>query len=447
MNRRVLTKATLALLLTIVSAFSLARAKSPPYKTSGGTASKASHQVIKPTRQSLNRSGKPVNAQVKSAAASPGVKTDRAVYPEPPPPPLPAAGGTFVDPTFGTTIMRLTDANDGTFNVNSYSYWPSFNRDSTRLWVITNPGAMLYSFDPVNFRVSNKRLLFSQLPNGHTPNVSDAIWSGSDTDVILCHDGLKLYSYNVVSRRYALVKDFGSDLPPGDLWQMSMSVDDNSFGFTVRDTNGKVTGYIAWRRSQNSLYRVDNTPDLDEVQVDKTGQYLVVKTGQSGAGAVSVQIVNLVTRGVENLVGGTPDYSPGHSDVGHGFVVGGDNWRNTLTYRNLATPHTLYTVFDFPDWGIGAHVSMLADDEKWTLMSTFLANDLPSTRVFRDELFQIAADGSKRVRRLAHLHSVYRDYWDTPRANISRDGRFAVFTSNWGSATRRDVFVIKVPRG
>src|SRR6185503_14086676 len=121
------------------------------------------------------------------------------------------------------------------------------------------------------------------------------------------------------------------------------------------------------------------------------------------------------------------------------------NWNNRLTYRNTATPHTLYTVFDFPDWTIGAHVSMLADDENWILMSTFLANTLGSTGIFRDELFQIATDGSKRVRRLAHLHSVYRDYWDQPRANISRDGKFAVFTSNWGATDRRDVFIVKVP--
>jgi hypothetical protein len=90
---------------------------------------------------------------------------------------------------------------------------------------------------------------------------------------------------------------------------------------------------------------------------------------------------------------------------------------------------------------------MLADDEKWIMMSTFLANSLQSTGLFRDELFQIATDGSKRVRRLAHLHSVYRDYWDQPRANVSRDGRFAVFTSNWGATDRRDVFIVKIPQG
>jgi hypothetical protein len=443
MSRTIFNKAVIAPLLIITSVFQSTHGRSPSYQTSGGSANNAPS----PARgeQSQNPSGKPVAAAVKPAAISLGIKTDRAVYRQPPPPPLPAAGGTFLDPTFGTTIMRLTDANDGTFNVNSYSYWPSLNKDSTRLWIITKPGAMLYSFDPVSFRVSNKRLLFSNLPNGHTPDANDAIWSGLVNDVIFCHDGLKLYNYNVVSQTYTLVKDFASDLPPGELWQMSMSQDDNTFGFTVRNTNGKATGYMAWRRSQNSVYRV-NTTDLDEVQVEKNGQYLVVKTGRSGERAVEVQIVNLVTRGVVDLIDGQPDYAPGHSDVGHGFVIGGDNWNNRLTYRNLATPHTFYSVFDFPDWTVGAHVSMLADDEKWILMSTFLANNLPSTGMFRDELFQIATDGSKRVKRLAHLHSVYRDYWDQPRANISRDGRFAVFTSNWGATDRRDVFIVKIPQ-
>jgi hypothetical protein len=36
------------------------------------------------------------------AQTSPGIKTDRAVYPEPPLPALPPAGGKYIDPVFGT---------------------------------------------------------------------------------------------------------------------------------------------------------------------------------------------------------------------------------------------------------------------------------------------------------------------------------------------------------
>ena len=46
-------------------------------------------------------------------AGPPGVRGDRKVWAEPPLPMLPEAGGSYVNPTFGTTIMRLTDASDG----------------------------------------------------------------------------------------------------------------------------------------------------------------------------------------------------------------------------------------------------------------------------------------------------------------------------------------------
>src|SRR6185436_13599770 len=48
------------------------------------------------------------------------IKHDYGTYPVPPAPSLPAAGGTIVDPTFETTIMRLTDANDGPDCINAY---------------------------------------------------------------------------------------------------------------------------------------------------------------------------------------------------------------------------------------------------------------------------------------------------------------------------------------
>src|SRR5262249_38676931 len=82
---------------------------------------------------------------------STGDVTDRNVYADPPAPALPAAGGTFIDPVFGTTIMRLTDEGDGADCSNPYSYWPTFNKDSTRLFVQCGSGAILYGFDPVNF--------------------------------------------------------------------------------------------------------------------------------------------------------------------------------------------------------------------------------------------------------------------------------------------------------
>lgn len=375
------------------------------------------------------------------------LKTDKTVYPEPPPPALPQAGGTFTDPTFGTTLLRVTDERDGQSNTNSYSYWPSLNCDNTRLFYTSDNKAMLCDFDPVSLKTSNQRPLFQRPAFGaQYPWSEDAIWSGTDPDVIYCHWAMVIYAYNVRTSTYSTVADFiGRVATVAHLQQMSKSPDDAVFGFNTQDANWKRLGCLCWRRATNDLYTYVGT--VDEVQVDKTGQYLIQMTGQQGVSAVESRVVDLNTRSFTDLMDGAPDYSPGHKDCGRGVVAGEDNWINRINSRSLANPHTCITLLDFTnDWSQGKHVSWLADDESWLLVSCFVANGLPSSGLFKNELFLVSTDGKQNVRRVCHHHStLLGQYWNSPRADISRDGQFAVFTSNWGSTTRRDVFVVRIP--
>ncbi|PYT09041.1 MAG: hypothetical protein DMF60_03375 [Acidobacteria bacterium] len=385
-----------------------------------------------------------------SAAPPPpssGVITNRNVYPEPAAPALPKAGGTYVDPIFGTTIMRVTDENDGTSNMNYYSYWPTFNLDSTRFFISCDYSPRLYKFDPNNFQIISKGPLFTQpLPGGGSLSTEDAIWSGTNPDVLYGYAGLKLWAYNVSAGTYTLIKDFTGELSPGSLGQMSKSVDDNVFAFTKKDSNYAPTGYLVWQRDQNKILRNVSLGNYDEVEIDKSGRYLVVKA--EFGGGVDFQDIDLQTGTVQSLTDPSPDFSPGHSDNGRQIVVGHDNWNNRYTSRSLATPHQFLPVISFgSDWSQGNHVSMLADNEAWCVISNFNAGGSGPVGPFHNEIFQASTDGNQNVRRLAQHRSVYRDYWDTPRAEISRDGRFVAYTSNWGSTTRRDVFIIKVPQG
>jgi hypothetical protein len=86
---------------------------------------------------------------------------------------------------------------------------------------------------------------------------------------------------------------------------------------------------------------------------------------------------------------------------------------------------------------------MLADNEDWVLVSFYTPH---VNEVMQGEVVQVATDGSGRVRRLFHHHSVLKGYYDSPRANISRDGRFVAFSSNWGSLAsgRHDMFVARI---
>ena len=377
-------------------------------------------------------------------SARSAVTTDHRIYNEGTPPALPRAGGTFADPTFGTTILRVTDESDGASCNNFYSYWQTFNLDSTRFFIACDTSPKLYRMDPNAFRISGKEPLFDRPPQGSGYlSAEDAIWSGTSASELYGYTGLKLYSYDVASKTYTLIRDFSAELASGYLGQMSKSLDDNVFAFTKKDTNYKPVGFLVWRRDQNKILRNANLLNFDEVQVDKSGRFITVKAKFDRT--VDVQVIDLQTGSVENLTDPAPDFSPGHSDNGRQVVVGYDNWNNQFTIRKLTTPHQFQTVIGFGnDWSQANHVSMLADNEAWCVISNYTAGAAP-VGPFRNEIFQASTDGTQKVRRLAHHHSTYRDYWDTPRADISRDGKFISFTSNWGSTTRRDVFIIKVP--
>src|SRR5262245_10538215 len=262
----------------------------------------------------------PRRAATTASNASPNVITDRRVYAEPPAPVLPRAGGTFVDPTFGTTIMRVTDETDGKSCHNYYSYWPTFNLDSTRFFIACDNMPRLYRFDPTSFQIVSKGPLFEQrVPGGGYLGAEDAIWSGASANVLFGSIDLKLYAYDVSSRTYSLIKDFSYELPPGYLGQMSKSLDDNVFAFTRKDKDYKKLGYVVWRRDQNRILRKMDVANIDEVQVDKTGRYLIVKAEFSKT--VDMQVVDLHTGGTENLTDPGPDFSPGHSDNGRQIIV------------------------------------------------------------------------------------------------------------------------------
>src|SRR5688572_22701620 len=121
----------------------------------------------------------------------PGIKTNRAVYPEPTLPRLPRAGGKFNDPVFGTQIMRATDDKDspapgcGTW----YSMWPTFNSDNTRLLIRCGVSGevRIKAFDPVSFTLGATLRTAATIANGYSLQWQGATWSRTDPDLIFVH--------------------------------------------------------------------------------------------------------------------------------------------------------------------------------------------------------------------------------------------------------------------
>jgi hypothetical protein len=406
------------------------------------------------------------------------IRTDRKVYPEPPLPRLPRAGGKFNDPVFGTLVMRATDEEEcpapgcGTY----YSHWTTFNADNTYLLIRRGESgnALVKPFDPVSFSVGK----------GHQPagiyvpgvgqtsvNFESAMWHPTDPQLIYCFsmsydNGMRLYAYNVVTRKYTLVKDFSSLGGPRDfLHQMSMSSDGDVFAWSQQreGAGGDPIAYLVWRKSTGKVLYHTPTPNrqVNEVRLDKSGQYLTIAHNDldpTKPNRLKGGFLNLAT-GKMDVTRWNPEDSPaGHGDVGTGISVGADHWASGLNKRRLDRVHEQRLIFRFQDekgavdWTEDFHGSLLADDESWITIGTYddPAITLPDTSVFENEILQIALDGSGRLRRLLHTRtgidnkSTLTGYSAMPKPTISRDGRFIAYTSNWEKSGRYDLFIARI---
>ena len=394
--------------------------------------------------------------------------TSFTIRPEPVlPPSLPQAGAKVTDPTFGTTLLRLTDGADGNTEMGvQYSYWPVFNRNSTRIHVNGKYGptrSVFFTFDPATLTAGPPFVLRTAPPQGFLLERSDRIWSGSDADLIYGHNGhvdaiedvpRQLWAYDVASQQYTMVKNFSSVLRPdgagllllnGNLAQMSKSLDDQVFAFTLTGATGAPAGYFAWHRGRDQILAREEVSDLDEVQVDKSGRYLIVvhDGGDDEVFDLAPSPPTLVDRLTR-----ADGFRFVHRDTGRGTLFTAFP-SDALGFRPLATPRDVTPLIP-GHWSYRTqqdHFSMLADNERWALCSRFSTSGGPVLKQFDNEIVQVARDGSDRVRRIAHHRSLVSIFEDQPKASISRDGRHVAFTSNWGIAGgRRDAYlVVNIP--
>jgi len=395
---------------------------------------------------------------------------------------LPRAGGKFTDPTFGTLIMRATDATEcpspgcSTF----YSQWPTFNSDNTRILIRKgNSGdVVIKAFDPLNFTLGPILRTSPTLAGGVALDWQGATWSRVDPDLIYVHvayynpaypaTGMKLYTYKPSTNVFRLIKDFAPELAPGQadyLFEMHIAQDGKDDIFTfMQNRIGKPDNplyFIVWRRSTNTvLQHILNTRfDANAAVPDKSGRWIYFPLNKTQADLSRHKILDLQTNTWQTVYWTGADDAPSHGDVGTRTNVGHGNWSGGFNFRSLSNPHKFSILFDFKDangvldWTNDLHTCLYADDESWATVGLYDdpgITGLPETGAFENEVMQIAMDGSQRIRRLFHHRSHIDNlsdtsgYWAVPKPTISRDGRFIAFTSNWGKSGRYDLFIAKI---
>jgi hypothetical protein len=421
------------------------------------------------------------------------VITDREPRPIPALPSI-EPGQVITDPTFGSRILRVTGPNTGSELVSYRSsdspMQRSWNATISRLTVEDTYGSQhVFSFEPGPMRTRYlRRIPFDRRrespvvpPSQTVPfNGSDCAWHDTNPDRLYGRSGnkvIKCFDFSVEQMTTIIDLDtLGLNLPEESYTSGVCVMNDTLLtvcGGAVNDDNHHiVVGPLstpAWRTLDTLTLTQFNAGRgflLHSTVLDLTGRWvLMVPSQKSGVAGGHLFTWDLETDDVREITVAVS----GHFAVGQGYWVNQDCAPDTpwdaaqWCVRSFAAPDVVKNCIDPV---LQPKETYLAEHPSWTNQRTSLdpfvsatyrhqVSDVP-WRAWDEEIITILPMGE--VRRQAHhrsqvLKAGVWDYWATPRACVSPDGRFAVFTSNWDrtlgtdsveGGDRQDAFVVEL---
>lgn len=289
----------------------------------------------------------------------------------------------------------------GPFHPRLYSYWANATLVNQTTYVFgghTVDGPRFYSI--FNNQITG--------PLGWKPlqgTTEGWYWVGHYIHV---PDGPNLRRWNIQgSEPEEIVLSVEREFPGHRLWQCHSSDDGRVHSATLQNTQdwqfaGTVVSYRGHSRFFPPVGR------LDESQVSRDGEWLIIKETDSQQRLFN-RIIRLDSTH-EMLL--NPDARLGHSDCGHGFIVGEDSNQGAAVFYDLESGQRR-TLFE--TWNMG-HVSVRGRK------ALFSRHEHGRLDLMNLDTLQIEA---------TFAHGVVSNDYDTQvRANLSPCGRRATFTWN-----------------
>jgi hypothetical protein len=415
--------------------------------------------------------------------------TDRRVQPYPVnPPSLGPAGSVVKDPTFGSRIVRVTDAKADPQGKGRWFSTPSsaeqnpWNSSSTAFYVSTAGGQfVLYEFNPSDMAVRQQRVI--KVPWQGEPQFSytnpDILYGVRSRDAAFQQYNISTGQLETIHATSECMK---SDTPGHSI---TVSADDNRMSTSIgpqQDRNYAVyvydrkqgcrwfnteTGEIGGQWGPKGQISIPDRLKIHNERMSKSGKYIWIQRGGGGPGRFwllwEVETMNVVS---------CPLQCKSHQALGYSHGIGGSGFTHPmdLIMRPLdRLEQTRHLVADLRPlngarYWFDAHFSwnnVDANDSRPICMSTYRP-DNPKTggppnvdNPWDNEILCVETDGKdSKIWRFAHTYSTAKNgFWSTPRGNVSPDGRFFMFTSDWqnqlgptpsGNGYRTDVFIVEL---
>lgn len=395
------------------------------------------------------------------------VITDRAPHVKPTIPALGPAGSKFTDTTFGSRMVRITDATMGgaSWRVPSNAHLAAWSADSRLLIVTGNAGVKAFAFDGATMTAT----ALTAVPYSQT----EPTFSRIDPDVLYTIGGPKVHTV----RAYSFARNAMTDVVDLDTLGLNMVGETYVGGVMTGGSTlaaffgggGQDAHFYVWVRDSAGDHLLNTVTRgnyrLHSIAVDQSGRF--VSLYPTNATPYQIVVWDLLL----NTLTPVTQTPFGHDALGSGEMVNMDTasgpWDAAQWSRRSLTALTTVTNLITPV--LLPKEIYMADHTSWNggrlFSSTYRfggTNNTTPWRAWDDEIIELPLSGGE-VKRYAHHRSLVQDdvnplgtyFWYQPIPNVAPNGKFVAFTSNWdrtlgndiGSESarkRQDVFVVDV---
>jgi hypothetical protein len=348
----------------------------------------------------------------------------------------PAAGGSYVDPVFGTTIQRVTNAvvsanadqgGDLQWIENEYSTMAAFNSDTSKFILVQQSYYGLYEGDGTFLYALPLQISSSSEPR----------WSRTNNGVLYYHYANQLKTYTVATGAMEAIHTFTEYTSISGTGESDISADgdhlvyvgDGSQIFVYQISTGKkFTVLNAGSHGFDSTYIAPNNEVIVSWLTSGTTRY----TGQ--------ELFDVNMNFLRQL---------SHAD-GHKHLTTDTNGDAVLVWTNSNDPQPIancqngivkirladatQTCLLQLNWSLAVHITAPDGNGSVYVDTEAPANPQPGTSAwvpYTNELLQVKLDGSVTTRWAHHRSVPVNSYNWQPKLDISRDGTHLLYASNF----------------
>ena len=376
----------------------------------------------------------------------------------------PAPGSSYIDPSFGSKITRITDSSAIASGIikTMYNTIQAWNADESRM-ILWHRGDGHHLYHGKNYSHIEKL-------NIAPADLEQVFWSTTNKNVLIYPNsaigqvvqtttgnvplqGNELIEYNIASRQYRIIREFNSYCF-GDPISLGNDVQNLSYDSDVIGLRCGDRGFV-YRQSNNSISPLAGSPGFLAPQAFPSGNFVYHQGNIYDSQLNQLRSLDLGNVSEHSNFGrfhnGRDAYFTVSFDANSGNSCGDGigslvvHDPGTAECRVLVGPATGY-----PYTLSGSHPSALAvKNPGWAVVSS-IGYGTQGDSLLEQELYLANTDSTNpKVCRIAHHRATGRKgsvgYFAEPHPVLSPSGTRVLFSSDWSDSGAVDVYVVEMP--